>query len=66
VNFGASQRFAVSPGREERGYLHMPAGQSGHPLSPWYRAGHEAWVTGEPVPFLPGDTVHRARLAPRR
>jgi len=30
---GASERFAVSPGREKDGYFHMPTGQSGHPLS---------------------------------
>ncbi len=33
--FGASERFAVSPGREEDGYFHMPGGQSGHPMSPY-------------------------------
>ncbi|MEI4920825.1 penicillin acylase family protein, partial [Klebsiella pneumoniae] len=37
---GASQRMAVSPGREAEGYFHMPTGQSGHPLSPHYRDGH--------------------------
>ncbi|MCU0305335.1 MAG: penicillin acylase family protein [Thermoanaerobaculales bacterium] len=62
--FGASERFAVSPGREAEGYLHMPAGQSGHPLSPHYRAGHDAWVEGRPTPFLPGPTVSTLTLAP--
>ncbi len=62
--FGASERFAVSPGREEQGYFHMPAGQSGHPLSPFYRAGHTAWVKGEATPFLPGPTVHTLLLHP--
>ncbi len=56
--FGASQRFVVSPGREEDGVFHMPGGQSGHPLSPYYSAGHDAWVHGEPTPFLPGPSVH--------
>ena len=37
--FGASERLAVSPGHEGDGYYHMPGGQSGHPLSPYYRAG---------------------------
>ena len=60
---GASQRFAVSPGRESEGYFHMPGGQSGHPLSPFYRAGHEAWVIGESTPFLPGKVQHRLLLA---
>ncbi len=63
-DFGASERFAVSPGREQEGYFHMPAGQSGHPLSPFYRAGHDAWVQGEPTPFLPGPPHHRLLLTP--
>ena len=53
TNKGASERFAVSPGKEEQGYFHMPGGQSGHPLSPYYGAGHEAWHKGEATPFLP-------------
>ena len=62
--FGASQRFAVSPGREADGYFHMPGGQSGHPLSPFYRAGHDAWLEGRPEPFLPGPVRHTLRLEP--
>ncbi|HEY6002262.1 MAG TPA: penicillin acylase family protein [Anaeromyxobacter sp.] len=62
--FGASERMVVSPGREREGIFHMPGGQSGHPLSPHYRAGHEAWVRGEPTPFLPGPTQHVLRLVP--
>lgn len=64
--FGASMRMVVSPGREAEGILHMPGGQSGHPLSPFYRAGHEAWVTGTAAPFLPGETVHQLSLVPAR
>jgi len=62
--FGASERFAVEPGREQDGYFHMPGGQSGHPLSPFYRAGHEAWVKGEPTPFLPGPARYVLTLTP--
>jgi penicillin amidase len=61
-DFGASERFAVSPGREAEGYLHMPGGQSGHPLSPFYRASHGAWVRGEPTSFLPGPARHTLKL----
>jgi penicillin amidase len=61
---GASKRFAVSPGREAAGYLHMPAGQSGHFLSPFYAAGHRAWVEGEATPFLSGETRYRLSLEP--
>ena len=59
---GATERFGVAPGHEREGYFEMPGGQSGHPLSPWYRAGHEAWVKGEPAPFLPGPTAHTIKF----
>jgi penicillin G amidase len=62
--FGASERFAVSPGHEAQGYLHLPGGQSGHPLSPYYRAGFREWARGEPLPFLPGAIQHTLTLAP--
>jgi penicillin amidase len=61
---GASERFAVSPGHESEGYLHIPGGQSGHPLSPYYRAGFMEWARGEPLPFLPGPTQHTLMLTP--
>lgn len=61
---GASERLAISPGHEERGYFHMPGGQSGHPRSPYYRDGHAAWANGEPTPFLPGPAVHTLTLLP--
>jgi penicillin G amidase len=59
---GASERFAVSPGREEQGIFHMPGGQSGHPLSPHYLDGHAAWEQGLPTPFLPGPKVQEMVL----
>lgn len=62
--FGASERMVVSPGHESEGILHLPGGQSGNPLSPYYRAGHDAWVKGEPTPFLPGPAVHTLTLRP--
>jgi penicillin amidase len=61
---GASERMAVSPGREAEGYFHMPGGQSGHPLSAHYGDGHRAWATGEATPFLPGPAVHTLALKP--
>jgi penicillin G amidase len=61
---GQSERFAVSPGHESEGYLHLPGGQSGHPLSPYYRAGFDAWARGEPLPFLPGPAQHTLSLTP--
>jgi penicillin amidase len=62
--FGASNRFAVSPGREAEGYLTIAGGQSGHFLSPFYRAGFQEWAEGHPLPFLPGPAVHRLELHP--
>jgi penicillin amidase len=61
---GASERLVVSPGREQEGIFHMPGGQSAHPLSPFFRAGHEAWVRGDPTPFLPGPKQHTLQLSP--
>jgi penicillin amidase len=63
--FGASERFAVTPGREAEGYLQIAGGQSGHPLSPYYRAGFAEWAAGKPLPFLPGAAQHRLALNPR-
>jgi penicillin amidase len=63
--WGASERLAVSPGREDEGYFHMPAGQSGHPLSPYFGAGHDAWVEGLPTPLLPGPTESVLTLVPQ-
>jgi penicillin G amidase len=61
---GASERMVVSPGREKDGIMHMPTGQSGHPLSPYYKNSHDAWVKGEPTPFLPGVARHSLTLRP--
>jgi len=61
---GASQRMVVSPGREADGIFHQPGGQSGHPLSPYFRAGHDDWVQGKPSSFLPGEVQHTLKLTP--
>lgn len=62
--FGASERFVVAPGHEDEGIFHMPGGQSGHPLSPFYGAGHDDWEQGRATPFLPGAALHRLTLSP--
>ncbi|TAA21670.1 penicillin acylase family protein [Pseudoxanthomonas winnipegensis] len=64
--FGASERMVVSPGHEGDGLVHMPGGHSGHPLSPFWGAGHADWVHGRPTPFLPGPARHTLRLVPAR
>jgi penicillin amidase len=63
-SIGASVRMVVSPGREGEGIMHMPTGQSGHPLSPFYGNSHPAWMTGDPTSFLPGPAVHRLTVSP--
>jgi penicillin amidase len=56
--FGQSERLTVEPGKEEQGVYNMPGGQGGHPLSPYFLAGHEDWVRGTPEPLLPGRAEH--------
>jgi penicillin amidase len=65
-DFGASERLVVSPGRHSDGILHMPSGQSGHPLSPNYKDGHQHWAKGEIHAFLPGASTHTLMLKPDR
>ena len=64
--FGASERLVVAPGKEAQGLFQMPGGPVDHPLSPFYGAGHEAWVRGESRPLLPGPAAHTLRLTPQR
>jgi penicillin amidase len=63
-SLGASERMVVSPGHEAEGIMHMPTGQSGHPLSPFYANSHQAWVNGDPTPFLPGPAEYSLTLTP--
>lgn len=63
--FGQSERMAVSPGHEQDGIFNMPGGQSGHPLSPYFLAGHSAWIRGEPTAFVPGQTVSTLSFVPK-
>jgi len=65
-SFGASERYAVYPGDEANSIMHMPTGQSGHPLSDYYDRGHEDWVLGQSSPFLPGEVRHTLTLTPDR
>jgi len=42
----------------------MPGGQSGHPMSDFYRRGHDDWVQGVPSAFLPGQAQYKLILQP--
>lgn len=62
---GQSQRMVVSPGKEAEGILVIPAGQSGHPLSPFYDADHDFWLKEQPLSFLPGEQKYLLKLQPK-
>lgn len=62
--FGASQRMVVSPAHRDGAIFHLPGGQAGHPLSPYWGAGHEDWAQGRPSAFLPGTPTARLELTP--
>ncbi len=61
---GQSQRLVVAPGHEAQGLLSMPGGQSGHPLSPYYGAGHADFMRGRPTPLLAGPAKHQLEARP--
>ena len=62
--FGASEHLDVAPGHEADAILNMPGGQSDHPLSPYFGAGHAHWANGRPTPLLPGAASHTLTLRP--
>ena len=65
ADYGASVRFVVAPGHEERGYAEIPMGESGHPLSPHYGDEFAAWSgSAPPTPFLPGPPQQTLVLTP--
>jgi len=63
-SFGASQRFIVQPGAEENAIMTIPGGQSGHPLSDYYRAGFDEYAKQEATPLLPGEVLHTIVIKP--
>lgn len=63
-SFGASQRMVVSPAQRDRAIFQLPGGQAGHPLSPYWGAGHVDWAQGQPAPFLPGPGTAKLELRP--
>ena len=63
-SFGASQRMVVSPAHRDDAIFQLPGGQAGHPLSPYWGAGHGDWAQGRPASFLPGETSARLELRP--
>ncbi|HEX7814890.1 penicillin acylase family protein [Dyella sp.] len=62
--FGSSERLVASPGHENVSILHMPGGQSDHPMSPFFGVGHADWFEGTPTPLLPGEQQHALEIMP--
>ncbi len=62
---GASQRFIVQPGLEENGFMSLPGGQSGHPLSKYYDAGFEVYAGHQGLPLLFQQAQHKLTLTPQ-
>lgn len=60
--FGASERLVVSPNHFENALLHMPGGQSGQPLSPYYRDQQRYWLKGLPMALTAGKPEHELVL----
>jgi penicillin G amidase len=68
--FGPSQRFTMDWSAPDASTENIALGQSGDPLSPWYRDQWPAWYGGTtfPLPFSPqtvaGQTTHTLQLVP--
>ncbi len=62
--FGASERMVVSPGHLSEAILHMPTGQSGHPLSNHYRDQQPYWEYGKTLSFLSNTVATTLELRP--
>ncbi|MBQ4863354.1 penicillin acylase family protein [Pseudoalteromonas sp. MMG013] len=63
-SFGASQRFIAQPGMLGNAIMTMAGGQSGHPLSPFYRAGFDDYAQGKATALLPGMLTHSLTIKP--
>lgn len=63
-SYGATERMVVSPNNLDNGILHMPTGQSGHPLSPHYDDQQHYWQQGLPLGYNPGSAKSTLLLVP--
>ncbi len=64
ADHGPSWRMVVSLTPQTEAWGVYPGGQSGNQLSPFWGAGHAAWVQGEATPFLPGAAEHTLSAHP--
>jgi penicillin amidase len=65
-HFGASQRFIAQPGHLDNAILAVPGGQSGHPLSEFYRAGFSDYAQNKHTPLLPQTLLHQITINPKK
>ncbi|ACA87630.1 penicillin acylase family protein [Shewanella woodyi] len=61
-SFGASQRFIIQPGLEEQAVMMVPGGQSGHPLSDYYRSGFDDYAKQKSTALLPSEILHKITI----
>lgn len=64
-SLGASEHIIVTPSAESQGLYNMPGGQSGNPFSPFYRIGHTAWASAQPLPILSTGTDYQFTIQPK-
>jgi penicillin amidase len=62
----ASERLVLSPGHPENGIFDMPGGQSGHPLSKYYRDQQAFWQGGIAAPWELDATLHTLHFLPQK
>ena len=64
--FGPSERFTADLANPDTDTLVLPLGQSGNPLSPWFRDQCPAWLDTStfPLPFTANTGSHTLTLTP--
>lgn len=60
--FGSSERFVVRPGHEQSAILSLPGGQSGHPLSPFYRSYFDDFKNVKATALLPQSEKYQIKF----
>ena len=65
--FGPSERFTADLADPAAGTLVLPLGESGNPLSPWFRDQFPAWLGTStfPLPFRANTSTQTLTLAPK-
>ena len=64
-NFGASMRFGLAVGNDASGYLELPGGESGNPLSVHYADELPGWLHGRMTALVPPLDGRTLEIRPR-